>query len=266
MSNARGRIAPLPDGGLWFETSGEGEPLVLIHGFALDSTMWDKQFMQFSSTYKVIRYDLRGFGRSSRPVGVYSHVDDLLHLLQHLGIASASFLGLSLGANVALNLALARPDSVKALIAASPGLAGHVWTQERPPEAALAHARRHGVEPARDFWFKHELFARSRAIPEACAALRAAVQRYDGWHWENQNPMRPFELTAARLGHIKTPTLVLSGDRDIQGYRDIAKIVAEGIPGADSSCFQTAGHMLNLDDPQRFNTEVVSFLKKQRIA
>jgi len=264
MTGTDGQTIPLPDGEgqLWVEVAGQGPALVFIHGFGLDMAMWDRQFEHFSRTHQVIRYDLRGFGRSSRPVGAYDHVADLVHLLKALGVSSASLVGLSLGANVALNLALVEPGVVNALVVASPGLAGYAWTQARPPEEAQAHAKQYGVESAQAFWFEHALFASTRAIPQASADLQAAIQRYDGWHWENANPMRPFGLTEAGLADIAIPSLVLSGALDVEGYREIAQIVAAGLPAARLVVFADAGHMMNLDDPDGFNAQVRSMLEK----
>ncbi|NYT68428.1 alpha/beta fold hydrolase [Pusillimonas noertemannii] len=266
MTEAIGKHIALPgdQGELWVEVAGAGDPLVFIHGFGLDAAMWDKQFAHFSRTHRTIRYEMRGFGRSSRPVGPYDHVEDLQHLLAHMGIRSADFIGLSLGANVALNLARVHPQAVRALVAASPGLPGHAWNEERPPEAAQAYARSHGVEATRRFWFEHPLFAGSRSRPDARDDLWSAIQRYDGWHWTHENPMRPFSLTAAHLAEIKAPCLILSGGLDVAGYRDIARTIAAGVPSAMLVEFSDAGHMVNLDDPARFNHEVQRFLEKSQ--
>ena len=83
---------------LYYEMSGSGDPIVLIHGFTFDVRMWDDQVQAFSQQYQVIRYDVRGFGRSALPTEqAYARVDDLKALLDHLGIAGAYLLGLSMG-------------------------------------------------------------------------------------------------------------------------------------------------------------------------
>ena len=79
---------------LYYELAGAGHPLVLIHGFTLDTRMWDDQFAVFAQEYQMLRYDLRGFGKSALPTGgSYAHTDDLKALLDSLHIAHASFLG-----------------------------------------------------------------------------------------------------------------------------------------------------------------------------
>ena len=98
------------DGGwLHYTCAGEGDPVVFIHGFGLDSSMWDPQWRVLAQRYRVIRYDLRGYGESSLPAAPYSHVDDLLALIDFLGAAPAHLVGLSLGGRVALRVAAQAP-------------------------------------------------------------------------------------------------------------------------------------------------------------
>ena len=109
--------AEVNDTRLYYEVSGSGHPLVLIHGLALDTRMWDDQFQAFSEYYRVIRFDLRGFGNSTLPTGdQYAYFDDLFALLNYLDISQAHILGLSLGGSVAVDFALAYPEATSSLI------------------------------------------------------------------------------------------------------------------------------------------------------
>ena len=95
--NVQSGLAEVNDTCLYYEVAGTGPPLVLIHGFTLDTRMWDDQFEAFSKHYRVVRYDMRGYGQSALPVlgEDYSHVDDLRALLDHLGITKTHVIGLS---------------------------------------------------------------------------------------------------------------------------------------------------------------------------
>ena len=104
---------------LYYEIMGQGHPLVLIHGGLLDCRMWDGQFKKFAEYYKVIRYDIRGYGKFALPKGKYSHVKDLLGLLKFLEIEKAHIIGLSLGGANAIDFALEYPDLVSSLILTS---------------------------------------------------------------------------------------------------------------------------------------------------
>ncbi len=144
-----------PDGGrLEYAVAGDGEPVVFLHGFGLDSEMWEPQWDAFSERHRVIRYDLRGYGRSSLPNGPYSHVDDLLGLIDFLRARPAHLVGLSMGGRIALRVALQAPEAEvpdprgygarwacveRRLVAAVAGDDGHGRARRRPRrEKALA--------------------------------------------------------------------------------------------------------------------------------
>jgi 3-oxoadipate enol-lactonase len=111
---------------LYYEIVGRGSHLVLIHGFTLDTRMWDDQFEAFSQHYRVLRYDARGFGKSALPVQgeSYSHREDLKALLDHLKVSQAFILGLSMGGRTAISFTLEYPEVVRALIPVDAVLGG----------------------------------------------------------------------------------------------------------------------------------------------
>jgi pimeloyl-ACP methyl ester carboxylesterase len=248
---------------LAYEIAGSGPPVVLMHGFSFDMRSWDGQFAVLAGRHRVLRYDLRGFGRSSLPgAEPYSHIDDLAALMAALDLGPAHLVGLSLGANVALGCALERPELVASLVLVSSGLMGHRWREERPPDAALAFGKDHGVAATRAFWLGHPLFASLADYPEARARLTAIVADYSGWHWQHKNPMRPFTATAADLARVRAPTLLVSGGRDVAGYREIADVLAAGIPGAQRLTIPEAGHVLPLEVPETFNERVLELFQQ----
>ena len=250
-------------GRLAFETRGEGVPLVFVHGFSFDMRTWDSQVEALSPYCQVVRYDLRGFGKSSVPTGPYSHVQDLQALIEHLGLSSPVLIGLSLGANVALNLALDHPHAARGLVLASSGLPGFAWSEPRPPDAAAAVAKSQGVEQARQFWLSHPLFAATRRSPAAFARVRGMIEEYSGWHWRNVNPSAQAGVID-RLSECVTPTLIMSGDLDVSGYRQIAVKLSRDIPGAALLTFPDAGHVINEEDPAGFSAAVLDFVRKIR--
>jgi 3-oxoadipate enol-lactonase len=136
----RGRTGRPPANGtrLYFEVTGAatelGPPLVLIPETGTDRRIWGDQVAAFAERYRVVRYDLRGWGRSPRRMGIYRHTEDLAGLLDWLGIERAALVGLGHGADIALELALDRPERVAALVLVEPFLSGWILTRERPPE------------------------------------------------------------------------------------------------------------------------------------
>src|SRR4051794_29903296 len=102
---------------LYYEVAGAGDPLVFVHGHTLDTRMWDDQFALFAERYRVLRYDLRGYGRSASPPDrPYSHSDDLMALLTRFDMAPATLVGLSLGGLVVVDFAVTYPDAIRALV------------------------------------------------------------------------------------------------------------------------------------------------------
>src|SRR6185312_402648 len=121
-----------PGARLVYEEAGDGPAVVLIHGFGLDMRMWDPQIGPLAARFRVVRYDCRGFGSSGPfdPGVPYSHADDLLALLDHLGIARAALIGLSFGGRVVMQTALAAPERVAGLALLDAVVDGVPWDPE----------------------------------------------------------------------------------------------------------------------------------------
>jgi len=113
-----GRVA-VEGGTLYYEVRGSGPPLVLLHAGGVDLSMWDPQAASLARSFRLIRYDARGHGRSTAPAGPFSTVEDLRLLLGHLGVERASLVGVSMGAGVALDFAATYPNRVGRLVLVS---------------------------------------------------------------------------------------------------------------------------------------------------
>ena len=250
---------------LYYEIAGDGDPLVLIHGFSLDTRLWDDQVQPFARRYQVIRYDLRGFGRAAPPDHPYAHADDLGALLEHLGVARAHVVGLSLGGTVALDFALAYPAATQQLVLIDSGLAGF-RTRDKQTRSVLkpvfTKGREAGVEAAKQLWLESPLFAPAREQPAVYERLVAMVTDYSGWHFINREPTRePAPPAARRLAEIRAPTLVIVGERDVAAMRAIAGTLADEIPNAREVVLPGVGHLANLEAPAAVNSLVLGFLK-----
>jgi 3-oxoadipate enol-lactonase len=178
---------------LYYEEAGVGPAVVLIHGFTLDTRMWDDQFLPLAQGFRVIRYDLRGFGRSALPTDApYSHVEDLRALLDALGLQQAHLVGLSKGGGVALDFALTYPQRTTALVLIDSILGGHAWSAEGLARDALVwqEAARDGIPAAKASWLAHPLFAPALRQPVVAARLHQIIADYTGWHFLNANRSR----------------------------------------------------------------------------
>src|SRR6266851_7050559 len=109
---------------LYYEVMGEGHPLVLIHGGYMDRRMWDDQFAVFAQHYRVIRYDVRGFGKTDLPQVPYTDRQDLSNLLSFLGVEKTYMMGLSLGGEIAIDFTLDYPHMMDALILVGASVSG----------------------------------------------------------------------------------------------------------------------------------------------
>jgi 3-oxoadipate enol-lactonase len=253
------------DGGqLRYSTAGTGDPVVLIHGLGLDAAMWDPQWRVLQKEFRAIRYDLRGFGRSTVPTGPYSHCEDLLGLLDFLEARPAHVVGLSMGGRVALRFALEQPNSVRSLTLIDPALDGYAWSAAwtRRMDAILNAAGNGDLDGAKRLWLAHELFAPAKLDPPLALALAAMVERYSAWHWCNADPVRrPASPAIGELASVTAPTLVLVGELDLPDFQTIARVLAAGIPRAALRSIAGAGHMANMEAPAIVNDLLLTHLR-----
>jgi 3-oxoadipate enol-lactonase len=253
-------VAGTTAAGLYYEAAGTGEPVVFIHAFSLDRRMWDAQVAAFGEGYRVVRYDLRGHGASVAPTEPYTGFGDLRELLDELGIDRATLVGLSAGAELAVNFALAHPERVRRLVLAAPGLGGY-----RPPplpwlgpvfEAAGAG----DAERAARLWAETPIMA-LRSNPAAAGTVLSLVME-NRRLWTYRRTEQPLDPPAiGRLAEIASPVLVIVGDRDLPHILEVAHLLVEGIAGARLEVVPGAGHLVNLDAPEAFDAAVSAFLR-----
>jgi 3-oxoadipate enol-lactonase len=257
------RVFTCDDGGqLRYSIGGKGDSLVLLHGFGLDSSMWDPQWPTFAKHYRSIRYDLRGYGASSVPTGAYSHVDDFIALTDFLKAQPAHLVGLSLGGRLALRIAAQAPETVRSLTLVDTALDGHLWSEDWSERwQAMLAAGNTDVKQAKSLWLQHALFKPARTKPEVAVALDAMVQRYSGWHFHSDDPgVGPATPVAEVLSTIRVPTLVIVGALDLPDFQVIARRLADELPRASLRIIPNVGHMPNLEDSHQFNQLVLAHL------
>lgn len=236
-----------------------GPPLVLLHGMAGERHDWNRLLAALPADYPTLRYDLRGFGRSSPLDGqTYSHADDLLALLDTLGLERVPLLGLSMGGGVALNFALRHPGRVSRLILISPAMVGWEWSDEwKALWRGVASAARAGdMATARERWFQHPMFAVARQ-GDAADELRHAIEAYHGQQW-----VRDFQRDELpdldRLHTLAMPTLLLTGEHDFADLRLIADVIEGAAPGVTRIDYAGAGHMLHLERPDEVAAAILA--------
>ncbi|WKZ48796.1 MAG: alpha/beta hydrolase [Anaerolineales bacterium] len=253
---------------LYYEIDGKGPTIVFLPGFTLDTRMWDDQFEYFAKRFQVVRYDLRGFGKSSVPTtDEYSHVEDLKALLDYLKIEHAYVVGLSKGGAVALDFTLTYPKMVDALVLIDSVLHGFDWSAEGEARDGLVweEAAKGGIPAAKRSWLTHPLFTPAQRQPAVAARLAQIIDEYSGWHFVNHNHEHNLRPPAAkRLHEIAIPTLAIVGQLDLPDFLNITDLIAREAPHVKKITIPNVGHMANMEAPEEVNRAIDEFLKEVR--
>ncbi len=263
--------ATIDNGRLYYEVAGSGEPVILLHGRNLDRRMWDEQFALFQRQFRVIRYDARGFGRSSPHDQPFAAPDDLAALYRELGLTRASLVGLSLGGRIAIDFTLAHPEMVDRLVLAAPGISGGEWAEDGDTlwiVAARAAAQRGDTVGVALSWLQSAYIASALKPRERAERLRQIViDNVDFWmemvrHQDLEREADP--PAAGRLSEIKAPVLLIVGTGDTPFILDVANAITKQAANVRRVDLPGVGHMINLEAPERFHTEVLRFLSSPR--
>ena len=252
------------------EQAGSGSPVVLLHEGIADSRMWAPQWELYSKRFRVVRYDMRGFGQSPPAVGTYSLSGDLVALLDGLELGPAAVIGMSIGGAVAMEATIARPDLVSKLVLVAPGLRGFEmndetkagWAEE---EAALERGDDdEAVEISLRMWVDGPSRSPDQVDPELRRTIGVMQRRaIDVWRTAaEEGEHRPLvEDWGERFGEISVPTLILVGELDRPEMREIAERLEAGIPHARRETIAGTAHVPNMERPQEFDRLVLEFLE-----
>ncbi|HEY8844286.1 MAG TPA: alpha/beta fold hydrolase [Gaiellaceae bacterium] len=244
--------------------------MVLIHAGICDSRMWDPQWETFRPSHRVLRYDMRGFGRS--PVGPdsYSNAGDLIDLLEQQGVAKASLVGVSMGGRVALEVAIARPELVDALVLVGAGFPGHDWSAEMnaADEAEMAALKRGDLDAAVEVALRTWVDGPRRRPEDVDSDVRARVAEMQRRAYELQLPV--WETAeeeplvgdlSERVGEVDAPTLVLVGEEDVRDMHEIAGRLERELPNARRASIANTAHVPSMERPREFDQLVLPFLQ-----
>ena len=248
---------------LYHEVAGRGPVVVLLQGGQLPLEMWDDQFAEFAKSFRVIRYDVRGFGRSSAMSGPFAHRDDLHGLMRALGVQRASLVGLSLGGGIAIDFALEHPEMVEKLVVVGPGLSGFAF---RNPAGAWMDSMVSAWR-ARDsirmslLWLESD-YMRPAMRDSALAERLRALSARNASNWlqpESQRVMDPPAIS--RLSELRAPMLVVLGALDAPDIRAITDTLLRRVSGARRVIIDDVGHLPNMEKADEFNSTVLAFLR-----
>jgi 3-oxoadipate enol-lactonase len=253
-------------------TRADRTPLLLLHAGVADSRMWKPILPRLESPRRVLAPDLRGFGSRPLPKEEFSHVDDIVALLDAEGVERAAVVGASFGGRVAIELALTHPDRVAVLILAAPGLRGWDWSEEtrafNAKEEELLESGR--VEAAVELNVRTWVDGRGRRPDEVDGAIRELVREmqsrafeYDleAYASEPYPEERGFDPPAlTRLSELAAPTLVIVGSLDMPDFPRIAARIADDAPQARVIEIAGVAHLPSLERPDLFAELVLAYL------
>lgn len=231
--------------------TGADSAVLLLHAGVADRRVWNHVVGPLHEAgHHVIRYDVRGYGRSEPATEPHSLVADALLVLDAAGVESAHFVGLSQGAATSVDTALAHPRRVRSLTLVAPGLSGYEWPRlpgfaERM--AAAEAGDTHGYALAIAHLWAPLSFEDGRT--DCDEAARIILDQAEQFMRDEQEIEEPSAIP--RLGEINVPTTVVLGDRDVDAITDIGNLLAGGIPDARRHVLDNADHMLPLRTPGR---------------
>ena len=249
---------------LAYDDAGAGRAVVLVHGFPQSRRYWHPQLAALPAGVRALAPDLRGFGDSEprAPLSLDRHADDLVALLDHVGVARAVVCGLSMGGYVALALWRRHPARVRALVLADTRAGADDAAGRARRDALVALARREGSAAVADTQLAGSLGRTTRERePARVAAFRALLSAapVEGIVGALL-AMRDRPDATATLPTIAVPTLVLVGAEDVLTPVDEARRLAAGIVGARLAVIDGAGHASSWERPAAFTAELAAFV------
>lgn len=264
-----GRVA-VPGSSIYYESAGEGAPVILLHGGNLDRRMWDAEFAVLRLHSRVIRYDARGFGRSGPADSSFAAHDDLLALMQALELPRASLIGLSLGGRIAIDFTLTHPRMVERLVLAAPGISGGTWAEDGDTTwlvAGRAAAKAGDSVALARAWLESAYIRTALRDSATAPGIRAmALDNARMWaglmkHGDLERQLEP--AAATRLSELRVPVLLLIGSDDTPFIQDVARAIAAEAPDVRRTDLPGIGHMVNLEAPEAFRDAVLAFLARK---
>lgn len=256
---------------IFYETSGEGRPLVMIHAGFVDRRMWDNQFEFFAEKgFRVIRYDVRGFGKSDIPSSEYSDFLDLKELLDHLSVKKAVIMGISNGGRITLDFAIEFPEMVEAMILVNSGASGYKSSGPQEDELVKEVEERYklqeklvkigkyrdAIELEVDIW-DHTLTNDARERLTELAKDNYHLMKKFPWELQHSPTPPAFE----RLHSIDVASMVVIGENDVEASQAASKRIQSMIRNSKLSVLPKAGHIANLYNQDKFNQLILDFLR-----
>ena len=261
------------EGKMYYEQNGKGEPLIFLHGHSLDTRMWDPQWEFFSKYYHVIRFDFRGYGKSSDQSETFqfTHVDDLITLMNFLKIEKAHIIGLSMGAFVAGDMLAMYPERMLSCTLTSGGIRSVSGPSEpmgeeekKKRDKEIEELKKKGIDRYKKEWHKILMASGGTQREKMSLPLYQMVKDWSAWQQLHKEVRNYYAKEAweelKRKGKVDVPTLLVRGENEVK-YRTRNPNEMQYLSKARFVILKDCGHMLNMDRPDEYNQLLLSFLK-----
>ena len=251
---------------LYCRIIGEGRSCVLLHGSFLDGSFWKEQISALSQEFRVIVPDLRGHGLSDKPSEEYTHevmAQDIRNLLRTLGVRRASLVGHSMGSRIALQFALDYPKIVEKLVLASSSL-GPVPNRQKIFPKHVREEIGFGTShfDQRKFNYYEIWYSFAHPSPDQVNKILEKILKTPNYVKTSIGENFPKKDLRPRLPQVQAPTLVIIGEKDVMCSIEDTTYLAQHIPKARLEVIPDSGHCVPIEQPNEFNTKVISFLKE----
>ena len=262
-------LAAINQAHIYYEIAGKGQPFVMVHAGVADSRQWNNEFAYFARRFRVLRYDLRGYGKSEPVDGEFSHLRDLTELLEYLHLDHPLvIMGCSMGGGLAMNFALTHPSKVKALIMVDAGPTGLELDVPTPAKFEEAEQAYNASELDRvaeietQIWFD----GTGRTPAQVDQVMRHLVYDMDRTALSHEakglgKRLPDTQVPAVeRLSELSMPVLVIVGAQDTPYMLAAATYMVKRIPSARQETIEDAAHLPNMDHPVEFQRIVTELL------
>ena len=249
---------------LFYEAAGKGETIVLIHDGLIHHEIWDEQFPVFAKTHRVVRYDRRGYGKSSQPKAPFSNIEDLNQLFIQLNIDNAIVFGMSAGGALAIDFTLKYPEKVTGLVLVGAVVSGYGYSSHMLSRGGRINLAEMIADPDKLIKYfgwedPYEIHTENIKAKEKCLKLLEAYP--NNVSFERNRYVQPPDRPAVKfLSEIKVPALVLIGEFDIPDVHAHSGVIESGIANAKREIIFKCGHLIPLEQPEAFNITVSKFL------
>lgn len=264
----------IADSLIHYKISGEGSPVLLLHGAGLNLDAWDTQIQQLNNNnYKTIRYSELAHGKTKRgnfDLKGTEIIDRFIAEKCKCSGQKINIIGLSWGGVLAADYALKHPDKVGKIILVSPGINGWDWfsypkTRNKYEVLKKAYEDNDSMkvgELSYNYWIIGPNRKESELDEQLRVRMRGMILFNMENHWGESRSSLDSNKSIDRLNEIKIPSLIISGDQDAEDILEIAKIYKSGIKNSKHIILKNVGHSLNVEKPKEFNNIILSFLNE----